>query len=421
LKIASKVNGTGVVYVRNRKKTREIAELLNSNGIVADYYHAGLKHEDRARKQEEWQQDKTRVVVSTNAFGMGIDKPDVRFVVHMDIPDSPEAYFQEAGRAGRDEKKAWAVLLFSPADEKSIERRISVNFPGLDIVREVYTGLFNYLQVPVGSGKGQTYDFILGEFLSTYKFNALVATSALKVLSREGYFEITEEINNPSRVFFIVGRDDLYKFQVKNSKFDAFIKLLLRSYTGLFSQYVPINEHILSKRSGLSPDQVYKYLVSLSGSKVINYIPKKKNPVIHLLEERLEDKNVYLSTKLYKFRKDKYISRINEMLAYVKSETKCRSQFLLSYFGDTGANRCGQCDICLEKNELKISKERFAEIEAEVKKILVEQPCELLALVNMIEFDERKVILVVEKLMEGDAIMRGENMQLSWRKPGKLF
>lgn len=421
LKIAGNVPGTGIVYVRNRKKTREIAELLNSNGIVADYYHAGLRYEERTRKQEAWQQSKTRVVVSTNAFGMGIDKPEVRFVVHMDIPDSPEAYFQEAGRAGRDEKKAWAVLLFSPADEKSIEQRIAVNFPGLDVVRQVYTGLFNYLQVPVGSGKGQSYDFILGEFLSGYKFNALVATSALKVLSREGYFEITEEINNPSRIHFIIGRDELYKFQVKNSKFDGFIKLLLRSYTGLFSQYVIIDEHTLASRSGLSPDQVYKYLVSLAGSKVINYIPKKKNPVIHLLEERLEDKNVYIDAQLYRFRKQKYMTRISEMLAYVKSETKCRSQFLLSYFGDTAARRCGQCDICLEKNELKITKERFTEIEKEIKKLLLEKPCELLELVRKIDIDERKVILVIEKLMDDGAIMRGGNMQLSWRKPGKLF
>ena len=254
-----------------------------------------------------------------------------------------------------------------------------------------------------------------------YKFNAIVATSAMKILSREGYFEITEEINNRSRVFFSIGRDDLYKFQVKNSKFDGFIKLLLRSYSGLFSQYVPINEEILAKRSGLSFDQVYKYLVSLASSKVISYIPKKKNPVIHLLEERLEDKNLYLSSKQYKFRKEKYITRISEMLAYVKSETKCRSQFLLSYFGDISAERCGQCDICLSKNELNISKERFAEIEAEVKKTLTKQPVELLTLVKMIEYDERKVILVVEKLMDGGAIMRGENLLLSWRKADTLF
>ena len=309
----------------------------------------------------------------------------------------------------------------SPADEKSIERRISVNFPGLDVVREVYTGLFNYLQIPVGSGRGQSYDFILGEFLSMYKFNALVATSALKVLSREGYFEITEEINNPSRIFFTVGRDDLYKFQVKNSKFDGFIKLLLRSYTGLFSQYVAIDETTLAKRSGLSFDQVYKYLVSLASSKVINYIPKKKNPVIHLLEERLEDKNVYLSSKNYIFRKEKYITRINEMLAYAKSETKCRSQFLLSYFGDNRAKRCGQCDICLSKNELNISKERFAEIERKVKEVLAVQALDLLALIRKIEFDERQVILVVEQLMEGGHILRGDNMLLSWKKPDSLF
>ncbi len=421
IKIASKVNGTGIVYVRNRKKTREIAALLNKEGISADYYHAGLKFEDRARKQEEWQHDKTRIVVSTNAFGMGIDKPDVRFVVHMDLPDSPEAYFQEAGRAGRDEERAWAIMLFSPSDERSVEQRISVNFPGLDVVRDVYKGLFNYLQIPVGSGKGQTYDFILGEFLSMYKFNALVASSALKVLSREGYFEITEEINNPSRVIFIVKRDDLYKFQVKNSKFDGFIKLLLRSYSGLFSQYVPIDEHILAKRSGLNFDQIYKYLVSLSSSKIINYIPKKKNPVIHMLEERLEDKNVYLSSKQYIFRKEKYISRIREMLAYVKSETKCRSQFLLSYFGDTGAARCGQCDICLDRDDKHVSKEKFEAIQKRIGEILLEQPQELIKLIRSVDYDEKDVIIVIEHLLENGVIERRDDMQLTWKKPGSLF
>jgi len=421
LKIVGKIEGSGIVYVRSRKKTREIAALLNKEGISADYYHAGLKYEDRAGKQEDWQRDKTRVVVSTNAFGMGIDKSGVRFVVHLDLPDSPEAYFQEAGRAGRDEQKAWAILLYSPADEKSVERRISVNFPGLDVVREVYTGLFNYLQIPIGVGKGQSFDFILGEFLSMYKFNALVATSALSILSREGYFEITEEINNPSRVFFIVGRDELYKFQVKNKQFDGFIKLLLRSYTGLFSQYVPIDEHLLSKRSSLSYDNVYKYLVSLSSSNIIRYIPKKKNPVINLLEERLDDKNVYLSSERYIFRKEKYISRISEMLMYVKSETKCRSQFLLTYFGERGAQRCGHCDVCLDKNEKELDQLKFETIQEKVKEILLNQPTELLQLVRAMEFEERDVIIVVESLLENETIERKENMQLVWKHERKLF
>ncbi len=421
LKIAGRIDGSGIVYVRNRKKTREIAALLNKEGISADYYHAGLRFEDRTKKQEDWQQDRTRVVVSTNAFGMGIDKSGVRFVVHLDLPDSPEAYFQEAGRAGRDEQKAWAILLYSPADEKSVERRISVNFPGLDVVREVYTGLFNYLQIPVGIGKGQSFDFILGEFLSMYKFNALVATSALAILSREGYFEITEEINNPSRVYFIVGRDELYRFQVKNKQFDGFIKLLLRSYTGLFSQYVPIDEHILSRRSGLSRDNVYKYLVSLAGSHIIRYIPKKKNPVVNLLEERLDDKNVYLSSKQYIFRKDKYISRISEMLIYVKSETKCRSQFLLTYFGEKDAPRCGKCDVCLSKNEKSLNQKKFDAIKGKIKELLAGQPTEVLKLVRAVNFDEKEVIFVLESLLENGSIERLESMELVWKQKGRLF
>lgn len=421
LGIVQKIKGSGIVYARNRKKTREMAEFLAEAGISADHYHAGLKHEERARKQEEWQKGSIRVIIATNAFGMGIDKPDVRFVIHLDLPDSPEAYFQEAGRAGRDEQKAWAVMLYSTADDKAIERRIDVNFPGLDVVRKVYTGLFNYLQVAIGSGKGQSYDFILGEFLSMYKFNALVTTSSLTLLAREGYFEITEEINNPSRLFFTVGRDDLYKFQVKNQKFDGFIKLLLRSYTGLFSQYVAINEEMLANRSGLNRDQVYRYLVKLASSKIISYIPKKKNPVITLLEERLDDKNVYLSSKQYTFRKEKYISRITEMMSYVKAETKCRSQYLLSYFGETRAPRCGQCDVCLDKEKEGISPKVFASIEEKIREQLAGSPSELLPLVRSIDQDEKRVIIVLEKLLETGVVERRSDMMLVWKKEGKLF
>ncbi|MCF8345623.1 MAG: RecQ family zinc-binding domain-containing protein, partial [Bacteroidales bacterium] len=410
LKIAGKVQGTGVVYVRNRRKTRELAGLLVKHGVRADYYHAGLKFAERMKKQEEWQQDKIRIMVSTNAFGMGIDKSDVRFVIHIDLPDSPEAYFQEAGRAGRDEEKAWAILLYSNADKRQAEKRIDVNFPGFDTLREIYKGLFNYLQVPVGGGKGLSMDFILGEFLSKHKFNAMTVTSALSILSREGYFEITDEINNPSRIHFTVGREELYKFQVRNPKFDAFIKLLLRSYTGLFSQYVAIDEYTLSRRSGLDQDDVYKYLLKLSGMKLINFIPKKNNPVITLLEERLEERNIRISAERYKFRKERYIERVTQMLAYAGTDTKCRSQFLLSYFGEKGAGRCGQCDVCLGQKDKGVSQQVFDEIADAVLNILEDSPAGLTAIIGLIDREEEDVTSVVDMLLEEGRIRRGEDL-----------
>jgi ATP-dependent DNA helicase RecQ len=410
LSIVRSVSGTGVIYVRNRRKTRELAELLVKNGFRADHYHAGLKFEQRMRKQEEWQQDKTRIMVSTNAFGMGIDKPDVRFVIHMDLPDSPEAYFQEAGRAGRDEKPARAILLYSDADEKLAKKRIEVNFPSFELLREIYRALFNYLQVPVGGGKGASYDFILGEFLSKNNYNAVTVTSALNILSREGYFEISDEINNPSRIHFIVGRDDLYKFQVTNPKFDAFIKLLLRSYTGLFSQYVSFDEYTLAKRAGMEQEEAYNYLVRLAEMKVIHYIPKKGNPVITLLEERLEDRNVRISAELYRFRKERYVERINELLKYAGSETKCRSQFLLSYFGEISTRRCGQCDVCTEKGSASVTAAEAGQIADAILERLGVGPADLASLLEVAGNERLNVTEVLNQLTEEGRIIRRSDL-----------
>lgn len=411
LKIANKIEGTGIIYARNRRNTKEIADLLQKNGLSAEYYHAGLKYESRMQRQEDWQLGRKRIMVSTNAFGMGIDKADVRFVIHMDLPDSPEAYFQEAGRAGRDGNDAWAVLLYSDSDEKKIEQRIDVNFPDFTVIREIYTALFNYLQVPVGGGKGLSLDFIMGEFLAGKSFNALTVTSALNILSQEGYFEITEEINNPSRIHFIVGRDELYKFQVKNPKFDAFIKLVLRSYTGLFSQYVAFDEFTLAKRAGMKQDEVYSFLVKLAGMKLINYIPKKGNPVITLLEERLEDKNVRISAERYRFRKERYIERIREMLEYAKTDSKCRSQFLLSYFGEIGADRCGICDVCRRSSKPILSAAELKRLKDKIILILQEEPAGVKSIAEKTGIEEELCIHALDSLLENGVIKRGLDLK----------
>jgi len=416
IRIIKENPGTGIIYARNRKKTRELALILQKEGVQADYYHAGLTHADRSRKQEEWQKDKIKVIISTNAFGMGIDKPDVRFVIHADLPDSLEAYYQEAGRAGRDEKPAKAILLYNESDRRSVDQRIQISFPELSVIREVYKALGNFFQIPVGSGKGQNYDFILTDFISKFKFNALIAHNSLKVLQREGYIELSEELNNPSRVHFAVQRDDLYKFQVANENLDGFIKLLLRSYSGMFSSFVPIDETLMAKRSGVNFDNIYKYLLKLSNSGIIQYIPRKKNPVIYFTEERLDDKNLHFSVEAYNFLKERYIERANEMLLYASGSNKCRSQILISYFGEKNAMRCGQCDVCRKRNELDLSAYEFDLILDELKERLTDKHLSIDEIVDGLSYPEDKVMKVFRWLNDHEKILRDENYLFYWTK-----
>jgi ATP-dependent DNA helicase RecQ len=416
VKIIRENPGSGIIYVRNRKKTKDIAIELQKERISADFYHAGLIHSERSRKQEEWQKGKTQIIVSTNAFGMGIDKPDVRIVIHYDLPDAIEAYFQEAGRAGRDEKMARAVLLYNNSDKKSIDQRIVVNFPDLSEITDVYNALGNYYQIPIGSGKGQSYDFILTEFISRFKFNAITAYNSLKVLQREGYIELTDEINNPSRVHFTVGRDDLYKFQIQNENLDGFIKLLLRSYTGLFSSFVPVDETQLSKRSGVSGDTIYKYFLKLSSAGILQYIPRKKNPVVFYTEERLDPKNLRFSTETYHFLKERYIERANDMLRYASGTNKCRSQQLISYFGETDSKRCGQCDVCLNRNELDLSSYEFDLILEELKEKLGEDHLSMEEIRHDLKSPEDKVMKVFRWLTEHGKIVRDDRKLYYWSK-----
>ncbi len=416
IRIIKENQGTGIIYARNRKKTRELAMVLQKQDIKADYYHAGLTHAERSRKQEEWQKDKLQVIISTNAFGMGIDKPDVRFVIHVDLPDSLEAYYQEAGRAGRDEKPAKAVLLYNESDRRSVVQRIQISFPDLSVIKEVYNALGNYFQIPVGGGKAQSYDFILSDFITKFKFNAIIAHNSLKVLQREGYIELTEEINNPSRVHFSVQRDDLYKFQIANENLDGFIKLLLRSYSGMFSSFVPIDENLLAKRSGVSYDTIYKYLLKLSSSGIIQYIPRKKNPVIFFSEERLDSKNLYFSVETYKFLKDRYIDRANEMLMYASGLNKCRSQILLSYFGEKNALRCGQCDVCRKRNELDMSAYEFDLILQELKERMGDKHLSMEEIMDGMTYAEEKVFKVFRWLNDHDKILHDEVYLFYWAK-----
>ena len=414
VKTLQKIKGSGIVYVRSRKRCKEVAELLVANGISADFYHAGLTDELRDRKQASWMTEETRVIVATNAFGMGIDKSEVRFVVHWDIPDSIESYFQESGRGGRDGKPAYAVLLYTPADKARLKDTIRKKFPPVDKIKDIYEALCNYLQVPLGSGKDNVFEFNMYDFVSKYRLPVIETYNSLQFLQREGYMEFTEEINNPSRVHFIVGRDDLYKFQVANESFDGFIKLLLRSYTGMFSEFVPINEDALSRKSAATRDTIYQYLVKLSSLNIIRYIPGKKSALVILTEERLVRKALMISPENYLNVKEKYEVRLDKMIDYADSDSHCRSVYLLDYFGEE-SDRCGKCDVCRERNELDLSKYEFDIILEEVKSILGEKNPDAEELVKLIDFPEERVIKVIRWLLDHNKIFQDRDHKLTWK------
>ncbi len=414
VKTLNKVNGSGIVYVRSRKRSKEVAEMLVNNGINADFYHAGLPDELRDKKQASWSTGKTRVIVSTNAFGMGIDKADVRFVIHWDIPDSIENYFQESGRAGRDGKHAFAVLLYSPADKTRLNDSLRQKFPPVEKIKDTYEALCNFLMVPLGSGKDNVFDFNMAEFVSRFRLPVIETYNSLAFLQREGYLEFTEEINNPSRVHFIVGRDDLYKFQVANESFDGFIKLLLRSYTGMFTEFVAINEESLARKAAITRDKVYQYLVKLSSMNIIRYIPGKKTALVIFTEERLVRKALMISPDNYLHVREKYSARLEKMIDYAESKNRCRSVMLLDYFGEE-ADRCGTCDVCRERNELDLSKYEFDIILGEIKGILAEKNPDSQELVSMISYPEDKVVKVIRWLLDHNKIIQDRDHKLSWK------
>jgi ATP-dependent DNA helicase RecQ len=414
VKTLQKIKGSGIVYVRSRKRCKEVAELLVANGISTDFYHAGLTDELRDRKQAAWMTEETRVIVATNAFGMGIDKSEVRFVIHWDIPDSIESYFQESGRCGRDGKPAYAVLLYTSSDKTRLTDTIRKKFPVIDKIKDIYEALCNYLQVPLGSGKDNVFEFNMYDFVSKYRLPVIETYNSLQFLQREGYMEFTEEINNPSRVHFIVSRDDLYKFQVANESFDGFIKLLLRSYTGMFSEYVPINEDALSRKSAATRDTIYQYLIKLSTLNIIRYIPGKKSALVIMTEERLVRKALMISPDNYLNVKEKYEIRLNKMIEYADSDSHCRSVFLLDYFGEE-SDRCGICDVCRERNELDLSKYEFDIILEEIKSILSEKNPDAEELVKLIDYPEERVIKVIRWLLDHNKILQDRDHILSWK------
>ena len=370
LHILQSVTGSAIVYTRSRKRTKDTAQWLNANGISATFYHAGLSNDDKDTRQKSWVSGQQRVMVATNAFGMGIDKPDVRLVVHIDMPDSPEAYFQEAGRAGRDGLKAYAVLLYAKTDKGIMSKRVADTFPEKDYIRKVYEQINYYYQMAMGDGLGCTKAFNIDEFCRNFKHFPIQVDSALKILTRAGYLEYTDEQDNASRVIFTLRRDELYYINEKDPDTEKLIRVILRSYTGLFSDYAYIDEETLAKRSGLTRQQVYSILITLTRQHVLHYIPGKKTPYIIYTRERQDSDRIVLSKEVYEDRRASYEKRIKAMIDYADTDDKCRSRMLLYYFGEKNEHNCGQCDVCLKKHESGLRLGVFEDIRDEILRLL---------------------------------------------------
>ena len=356
--ILNAVSGSAIVYVRSRKHASDMAQFLTSENISATFYHAGLEPSIKNQRQNSWQQNEVRVIVATNAFGMGIDKPDVRLVLHIDCPDSIEAYFQEAGRAGRDGKKAYAVLLWNKGDRKKLNKRVVENFPEKDYIKEVYEDLAYYYQIGVGSGAGYSFVFEIDKFSRTFKHFPVQTHSALQILERAGYIHYEMEPEARARVMFKLGRNDLYRLD-ESSKFeDAVITALLRTYSGLFSNYVYIDEGLVAQEAGLTTQQVYVILKNLAQRNIIYFIPQRKTPFITYLQDRIDGEKVVLSKEIYEERKERFVKRINAMQAYASNNEVCRSRQLLIYFGEKRHKDCEQCDVCLDHESPEPSNEQ---------------------------------------------------------------
>ena len=416
LHILKHVDGSAIVYAHNRKRTKEYAQLLNENGITATFYHAGLNNETKDQRQKSWVKGETRVMVATNAFGMGIDKPDVRLVVHVDIPDSPEAYFQEAGRGGRDGKKAYAVLLYARSDKATLKKRITDTFPEKDYIRTVYEHLNYYYQMAMGDGLGCTREFNIDEFCRNFKHFPIQVDSALKILTRAGYLEYTDEQDNNSRLMFTLTKEELYRIHETSPETEKLINIILRSYTGVFTEYAYINEETLSLRTGMTRQQVYDTLISLTRRRILHYIPGKKTPYIIYTRERQEADRLIFTKEVYEDRKESFIRRIEAMTEYAETEDKCRSRMLLLYFGEKNEHNCGQCDVCLSSHSSGIRQGVFDEISRAIEEALKEKDMTTSALMEKLEsYDKENVTKVLSYLL-AEEIIHQKNGMLSLPK-----
>ena len=407
LHILRSMPGSAIVYVRNRRRTKEITELLNNEHITADFYHAGLDDATKDIRQHRWQSGESRVMVATNAFGMGIDKPDVRIVIHMDLPDSIEAYFQEAGRAGRDGQKAYAVILYAKSDKTTLHKRIPDTFPEKEYIRDVYEHLQYYYQMAMGDGLDCVREFNIEDFCRKFKYFPVPVDSALRILTQAGYLEYTAEQDSTSRILFTIRRDELYRLREMGEDMDRLIQAVLRSYTGVFTDYTYINEDSLAIRTGLTRRQIYEMLVHLAKQRIVSYIPHKKTPYIIYTRERVEAQRIHISPEVYEHRKARYETRINAMLDYVTNNTVCRSRMLLDYFGERNEHNCGQCDTCISlRSKSKVSEQPDREtLCAKVCGILSRESLTPAGLLKQLPMDKELLTEILHRLSDEGKII----------------
>jgi ATP-dependent DNA helicase RecQ len=359
LEILEKVAGSSIVYCKSRKKTREISDLLQLNNISANYYHAGLTQEVRNQRQEDWLHSRTRVIVCTNAFGMGIDKPDVRTVIHADAPECLENYYQEAGRAGRDGKTSFAVLLYEEKDLEELEKMAALRFPSIDQIREVYQAVANYLQLPTGTGQGEYYDFDLSDLVKKFKLSTYQVLYSLKALEQDGWLSFNEQVYLPATIIFTVEKDRLYSFEKENPVLEPIIKILLRSYEGIYDRPTFISEKVIAGLLRKDLEEVKQQLMELQRYGIIEYRPQKDKPQVLFLRDRIKAEDLYIDLRAYEQRKNQAIGRIGQMIDFILEELECRSVIIGNYFGDSEMRPCGICDNCLRKRSVKLSKEDF--------------------------------------------------------------
>jgi ATP-dependent DNA helicase RecQ len=416
LKVVNNLKGSGIVYVRSRRRSVEIRNFLNNNHVMADFYHAGLDQKTRDIKQNLWMRGESRVMVATNAFGMGIDKPDVRFVAHVDIPDNLEAYFQEAGRAGRDGKLSYAVLLYDDSDLADLNNHFETTFPPIDMIKRVYQALGNYLQLAVGSGKDVSFDFDIIKFCENYNFNRIIAYNSLKFLEKEGFIMLQDFTDADSKIHLRVNKEDIYKFQVENPKYDKFVKVLLRSYSGLFTDFVRISESQIASRLGINESRVYGTLQTLEKFNILTYIKRKTKPQLTFLTERIDAKDIFISDEHYRIRKESAKKRLDAVIKYISTKTKCRNSLLLEYFGETETKRCGRCDVCIERNKIELSELEFDNILNQIKPHLTEKPCTVNELAELMEgVREDNIIKVIQWLLDNDKLIYNKDKKLLWK------
>ena len=411
LHILSSMKGSAIVYARSRRRTKEFSDLINEAGISATFYHAGLDSVVKDDRQKAWQEDKVRVMVATNAFGMGIDKPDVRLVVHIDCPDSTEAYFQEAGRAGRDGFKAYAVLLYNDSDKRKLEKRIADTFPEKDYIKQVYEHLAYFYQVAVGSAYNHTFEFSIDKFCHAFHHFPIQVDSALKILNRAGYIEYTEEQDNQARVMFTISRNQLYQLESTTANEEKVITALLRNYGGLFTDYNYIDENFLASQVQLQPQQVYMILKALSQRHILNFIPQKKTPYIRYTQRREDKEHIRIMSDIYEERKQQFTERIYAMINYATTDNVCRSRQLLRYFGEDNEHDCKQCDVCLaHRAEGKVSESRLTNASEQILNLLNDHQPHAITELRDIQLPTDELDAALEYLMQEEYIRQEDGL-----------